>query len=445
MLSNRFFGLFLFPAFLSLFLFLSNGCISTESSFSRLAPGIWRGVLALEPFNIPVNDKDTVIQIHEQFKPGELPFNFEVTYLDQERFYVEIINGSERIRCDSIRYGRDRTTARDTVNIYFPEYQSYIHADVRGGVMQGEWVVTTKENYRIPFYAKAGQDFRFTSLQEPPAADLSGEWATIFGIDKEKTEKAIGEFKQTGNRLEGTFRTETGDYRFLEGTVQGRRFWMSCFDGSHAFLFSGTIGRDSLQGEFRSGKTYKSLWTARRDPNFQLGDPDSLTSVKPGAASISFSLANPEGRTINFPGPDFQDKKIKIITIMGTWCPNCRDEQIFLREYLAQHPDAAADMAVVSLAFERHKTPEEANMHLAQYKKKLGIPFELLYAGRADKAEAERLLPVLSDVLAFPTMIIVDQNNRVRRIHTGFDGPATSKYAAFQQTFNELINTMRSE
>lgn len=182
---------------------LFSNCVSTDNAYTRVAPGIWRGVLELDKFNVPVHDKDTIYTLKEQFREGELPFNFEVKYVDDENFYVEIINGSERIRCDSIRYGRDRSAARDTFNVYFPEYASYIHAGVRGGVMQGEWVVTTKSNYRIPFYAHAGRDYRFTSLNEKPERDLSGEWATLFGIDGDEPEHAIGEFRQNGNHLEG--------------------------------------------------------------------------------------------------------------------------------------------------------------------------------------------------------------------------------------------------
>lgn len=425
------------------FLFL-NACITTDNAFTRIAPGKWRGVLELEKLIIPVRDKDTIFTLKEQFREGELPFNFEVTYLDDERFYVEIINGSERIRCDSIRYGRNRATARDTFNLYFPEYASYIHADVRGGVMQGEWVVTTRDNYRIPFYAHAGRDYRFTSMNQPPMTDLGGEWATLLGTDKDKPEKAIGEFRQSGNRLEGTFRTETGDYRFLEGTVQGRKFWLSCFDGTHAYLFSGSIAGDTLQGEFRSGKHYRSLWTAWRDPNFRLGHADSLTTLKSGAKPVRFSLPTPEGKTVTFPGPEF-DGKIKIFTIMGTWCPNCRDEQNFLLEYLQKNPDMAGKMAVVGFAFERHKDPVQAKAHLLTYKKKMGIPFDLVYGGKADKAEAAKIFPSLNDVMAFPTMIILDRQNRVRRIHTGFDGPATSRYAAFKQEFSALMDELARE
>lgn len=422
----------------------AGGCITTDTAYSRVAPGVWRGVLELEKYRVPVADKDTVYILYDQFKAGDLPFNFEIKYEDDQRFYVEFINGTERIRCDSVGFGRDRRTARDTLTIWFPEYQSYLHAEVRGGAMEGEWVVTTKENYRIPFYAKAGQGHRFTTLTEPPAADLSGDWATLFGVDADDPEKAIGEFKQQNNRLEGTFRTETGDYRFLEGTVQGRKFWLSCFDGAHAYLFSGKVEGDSLQGEFRSGTHHRALWTAWRDPDFRLADADSLTTLKPDAGGIAFSLPTPDGRLLTFPSPAF-DGKIKIFTIMGTWCPNCRDEGRFLADFMQNNPEAARDLAVVGFAFERGKDTTRMMAHLSEYKKQMGLPYDLVYAGKAGTAEAARVFPALENVMAFPTMIVLDKQNRVRRIHTGFDGPATSKYADFQRDFTALIETLRRE
>ncbi|MFN0034427.1 MAG: TlpA disulfide reductase family protein [Saprospiraceae bacterium] len=423
-------------------LLVFSHCLSTDTAYSRVAPGMWRGVLELEKFQIPVRDKDTVMIIYDQFKPGELPFNFEVKYVDEERFYLEIINGSERIRLDSIQYGRDRTQARDTMNVWFPEYATYLHAEIRGGVMRGEWVVTTKENYRIPFYAYSGRGYRFTTMTDKPARDLTGNWAATFGVEKEakEQEKAVGEFKQDGNHLEGTFRTETGDYRFLEGTVQGRKFWLSCFDGAHAFLFSGSIRGDSLQGEFRSGHKYQTLWTGWKDPDFELGAADSLTQIKPGA-KVSFSVKTPAGQQLAFPSAQF-DNKIKIFTVMGTWCPNCRDEQAFLRDFLKDNPELAKEISVVGFSFERHKDPAQANAHILEYRKKMGIPFEIVYAGTASKDEAARFFPALDKVMAFPTMMILDKQNRVRRVHTGFDGPATSRHAAFKNDFLKLITEL---
>ena len=426
------------------FLLVFNHCVSTDTAYSRVAPGMWRGVLELEKFQPSVSaKKDSVMIVYDQYKPGELPFNFEVTYVDETHFYLEIINGSERIRLDSVQYGRDRSQARDTMNVWFPEYASYLPAEIRGGVMVGEWVVTTKDNYRIPFYAHSGRDYRFTNMTTTPKADLTGNWAAIFGVEKEanEQEKAIGEFKQEGNHLEGTFRTETGDYRFLEGTVQGRKFSLSCFDGAHAFLFSGSIQGDSLQGEFRSGHKYQTLWTGWKDPAFELGSAGSLTQFKRDA-KVSFSVKNPSGQEIVFPSAAF-DHKIKIFTVMGTWCPNCRDEQIFLRDFLKENPELAQNITVIGFSFERFRDVAQANAHILAYKQKLGIPFELVYAGKADKAEAAKFFPALDQVMAFPTMMILDQQNHIRRVHTGFDGPATSRYAAFKSDFTTLINSLR--
>jgi thiol-disulfide isomerase/thioredoxin len=427
---------------LSILLVFSQ-CISPTAEYTRVAPGMWRGVLELEKYQVSVGKKDTVMILYDQFKTGELPFNFEVTYIDEERFYLEIINGNQRIRLDSIQYGRDRSQARDTMNIWFPEYASYLHAEIRGGVMSGEWVVTTKNNYRIPFYAHAGRGYRFTNLNVKPLRDMTGEWATLFGVENksDKQDKAIGEFKQSGNQLQGTFRTETGDYGYLEGTVQGRKFWLSSFDGAHAYLFSGSVQGDSLQGEFRSGTHFRTLWTAWQNPSFTLAAADSLTRIKPNA-QINFDVKTPEGQALVFPSAAF-DNRIKIFTVMGTWCPNCRDEQVFLRDFLKENPELAEEIKVVGFAFERHKDPALANQHLLAYKQKMGIPFDIVYAGNADKESAAAFFPALDQVMAFPTMIVLDKQNRVQRVHTGFDGPATSKYAAFKAEFTNLIQSLK--
>lgn len=420
-----------------------SGCVAADQSFTRVAPGVWRGVLALEHFSIPAKNKKEVTILYDQFKPGEVPFNFTVTYLTDEKFYIEIMNGKERIRLDSIQYGRDRALARDTMDVWFPEYQSYIHAEIRGNVMQGYWKLTTKENYQIPFYADSGRDYRFTPLKEPPTSDISGNWATLFGIEgkAEDQEEAVAEFQQQGNHLEGTFRTESGDYRYLEGTVQGHRFWLSCFDGAHAYLFSGAIQGDTLQGEFRSGTQFRTLWEAWKDPKFDLPSADSIAHIKPGH-NIEFQVNTPEGGQLSYPSPAF-DGKIKVFTIMGTWCPNCKDEMIFLRDYLKEHPDIAGDIKVVGFAFERGKDVAKATSHLLEYKKKLGIPFDIVYAGEPNKDTVLAFFPALDKLPGYPVMMVIDKQGQVREVHTGFDGPATSRYTAFKEDFDKLMREMK--
>jgi len=62
-----------------------------------------------------------------------------------------------------------------------------------------------------------------------------------------------------------------------------------------------------------------------------------------------------------------------------------------------------------------------------------------LLAGISDKQEASKVLPMLNAVLAYPTMIVIDKNDRVQRIHTGFSGPATSEYKQFKAEFSRFI------
>ena len=100
-------------------------------------------------------------------------------------------------------------------------------------------------------------------------------------------------------------------------------------------------------------------------------------------------------------------------------------------------------MSVVGFSFERFKDPAQANAHILEYKQKLGIPFEIVYAGKSGKEEAAKFFPALDKVMAFPTMMILDKQNQVRRVHTGFDGPATSKYADFKKEFSKLMEDLR--
>lgn len=125
---------------------------------------------------------------------------------------------------------------------------------------------------------------------------------------------------------------------------------------------------------------------------------------------------------------------------MGTWCPNCRDEQVFLTEFLKENPDLAKEMAVVGFSFERNKDVAQGTTSFS-LQKEMGIPFEIVYAGKADKESAAAFFPALDKVMAFPTMIIMDNKIRCVRF-TGFDGPATSKYADFKQKFNRLIQEL---
>jgi hypothetical protein len=108
-------------------------------------------------------------------------------------------------------------------------------------------------------------------------------------------------FKQTGNRLTGTFLTPTGDYRYLDGNVVGDSLFLSCFDGSHLFLFKAkhNPATKTLTGGFWSGVSGYESWVARLDPNAKLPDPASLTYLKPGVKTLNVSFPEPTAKSVS--------------------------------------------------------------------------------------------------------------------------------------------------
>ena len=430
-------NLFIFFLLVSVLL---HSCITVDNTFEGLPPGTWRAVLKLDDRPKVVNKKaeplpELVGLKFDEVMDGELPFTFKVVHDSETEFHIEIKNGDENIMVSDITIGLDRSTAKDTVIINFPLYETYIRAIFEERVMEGYWVNPSRGNYRIPFVAYHGQGHRFSTLKKKPVTDVSGKWEVTFQ-DEDKPYKGIGEFVQKDNYLTGTFLTETGDYRYLEGEIQADKIYLSVFDGAHAFLFEAKLIDGKMIGSFRSGRHYKTLWEAERNEDFKLTDANELTFLKEGYDKIEFEFPNTEGKMVSLADSKYQGKA-KIIQIFGTWCPNCRDETNFLVDYLKNNPQP--DLEVIALAFEKNRELDKATATVKRYKEKLKLPYEMLIAGYSDKKEAAKSLPMLNHILSYPTMIFIDKNDKVRKIHTGFNGPATSEYENFKKDFAATV------
>jgi thiol-disulfide isomerase/thioredoxin len=235
--------------------------------------------------------------------------------------------------------------------------------------------------------------------------------------------------------------TETGDYRYLEGTIQNNRVFLSTFDAAHAFLFEAKILDDgSMIGSFKSGKHYTTTWSAVKNDNASIGDAFTLTTSQIADQPFDFTFEDLEGNNVSLSDDRFENK-IKLVKISGTWCPNCKDESLFLMNYLENH--SSDDLEVIEVSFERYKDKSKALEVLKRYKDKMQLPFTVLYGGFADKSITSEKFPQLSEVLSYPTLIFVDKSNKIRYVHTGFAGPATSDFPAFEQKFNLLISELR--
>jgi hypothetical protein len=76
------------------------------------------------------------------------------------------------------------------------------------------------------------------------------------------------------------------------------------------------------------------------------------------------------------------------------------------------------------------------------------LPFslEILLAGIGDKSEAAESLPDLTGIVAFPTTIFVGRDGKVRRVHSGYAGPATGEHhRRMIDELASLIETLLAE
>jgi thiol-disulfide isomerase/thioredoxin len=368
---------------------------------------------------------------------GELPFGLELAR-DAAGWIAHAVNGEERFRFEEATVDGNRLSLRS------PPFQSAIDVVYENGALAGTLTLTKRDGVqRIPFRAEHDAHHRFFPMLEKPEIRVDGRWAVTFTDDDGKSYPAVGEFRQEGAQVRGTFLTPTGDYRYLAGEVRGRELFLSCFDGSHLYLFKASLGEDgALAGDWWSGLKWHERWTARRDQNARLPDEDAQTYLKPGYDRFTFEFPDLDGKPVSLDDPRFAGKAV-VVALFGSWCPNCHDEARFLAPLYKEL--RGQGLEIVGLAFELQDDFPTAARQVGEFRRKFGVEYTTLVAGVNDKADASQRLPALNAVLAFPTTIFIDRQGRVRRIHTGFSGPGTGEHytrltAAYRQTIEALLD-----
>jgi len=403
----------------SILVFFVFGLItSCQPGKKPLKEGLWRGV-----FSLPGN---------------EIPFVFEVKGKGAVNTSVYLINGADRFELKNITY------SNDSVSIPIDLYSSVLKGKLIEDTFDGELlkIGTDKPVAGVPFKAVYGDLPRFPKSSDAPSVSLAGTW-DIHIISSKDTNKTVGNFEQKEALLTGSILTTTGDFRFLEGVVDGNKFALSAFGGSTPYLLKGEFATDStFIGEFITPRSTSKV-EGKRNAKAELPDPYTVSHLKEGFSSIEFSFPNLEGKQVSLSDPIYKDKVV-IVTILGSWCPNCLDENAFLSEwYKANHQRG---VEIIGLGFERKDDFELAKKSLSNLKMRLGIPYEILFAGKSGTESASKALPALNGISAFPTTIFIDKKGNVRKVHTGFNGPATGKfYEEFKTEFNGLIDSLLAE
>jgi peroxiredoxin len=296
---------------------------------------------------------------------------------------------------------------------------------------------------RIPFVATRGANFGFFSATPAETANVAGRWAVTF-IDDDGVESiAVGEFRQQGAEVHGTFLTPTADHRYLSGQLRGDSLFLRSFNGGHAFLYHLRVSGDTLTGDYWSGLASHERITGRRDAGASLGGAESAVRMKPGEERLAFSLPDLTGTNVSLDDERFRGKVV-IVTLGGSWCPNCHDEAAFFSPWYRELQPQGLE--IIGLMFEQYSDRAEATAAVSRFRARYAIDYPLLIAGENDREQAARLLPQLSAVLAYPTTIFIDRHGKVRRVHTGFSGPATGEhYDELRRDFAETVRTLLAE
>ncbi|MEK6480760.1 TlpA disulfide reductase family protein [Catalinimonas sp. 4WD22] len=365
----------------------------------------------------------------------KLPFTFEVAEVDSMEYEVHLINGEEKLLIDEV------SVEGDSLIMPMSFFDTQIRAKIYGEKLQGVFIKNYAEDYRLPFTATYGEDYRFIQSSNQEAEGFEGKWEVQFEGD---SIHSVGIFEQQGDYVTGSFLTSTGDYRFLEGNVKGDTMMLSTFDGEHAYLFEARMQQDgSLQGDFWSGKSYHNTWTAVRNEEAELPNPNELTYLKEGYDKVEFTFPNLEGESVSLSDEQYQGKVV-IVQLFGTWCPNCMDETKFYADWYRRHQGEGVE--IIGLAYERKDDFDYASSRVRKMIEKLDVGYDFLIAGVSSKEAASESLPMLNRVMSFPTSIFIDKNGQVRNIHTGFSGPGTGVYyERYVEEFNELMDKLLAE
>ena len=357
-----------------------------------------------------------------------LPFKF-VLLNESDKLIMQVENDKETLIYDDIVY------VQDSIKILMPPYDAVIIVKPDKETLKGRYL-KEESGKEASFYAIINNEPKFISDQKANFS-LDGKYKTVFR--PENPYPGLGLFTQKDNKISGTFRKNTGDTRYLSGITFGDSILLSTFDGAHPYLIKAVKKGDTIFGNLHYYSDSITEFWMIKDDDYELANSKSLTKLKDGFQSINFNFKDINGEFISLNDEQFKNKVV-VVQILGTWCPNCLDETQFFLSYLNENPNE--DLAFIGLSVETAKTKEKALKRISSMIEKFDIPYPILLAqyGSTDKEIFLEKIPMLENIISYPTTIIIDKSGKVNSIHTGFNGPATGQaYTDYKNEFETEI------
>jgi hypothetical protein len=368
---------------------LAAGC---GKDSGELEPGSYRAVLDL---------------------PGDLELPFALDVAREERGPVlYLINGEERVRVSEVETAPGRVEAR------MPGYENALSATVRRGRLEGavSLVHDAGRVLQLPFRAQLGETWRFHEEPLKDNADVSGRWSITLTGEDGRTRHGVAQFQQRFERVTGSVLLPEGDQGWLEGEVHDEELRLSRFDGGAALLYAARLdARGRLVGRFWSDRGGPERFVATRNLDAVVAEPPAPALGAQGTV-VSFAFPDVTGRVLQAADPKFAGK-VRLIALAGSWSPRSHDLAAWLEQVHRTRRDQGVE--VLALMFEQHAEPAPARAAIERFRSAHGLGYPLLFAGPTEAAAAAA--PFLEGgVRTFPTLLFVDRDGRLRRVHAGF-------------------------
>lgn len=343
-----------------------------------------------------------------------------------------LVNGSDQMPSTKGHFQKNR------LRLEFDYWDGVLEAEFHNGVLDGAFTRRYRKETRVRKFHAQRQALR--RPHEKPAMDVTGEWI-LDTVEKDGTQTIYrAQFRQSADRVQATLIPVSGDTGLLIGYVSGKDMEVSRFDGIRVSLLKCSLNAEGvLQGTLDSSATVKG-YRAGKAP---ILPPDALTYTRVRNPGEPFRFAYPDlnGTMVSWDDVRFKNK-VLLVTITGSWCPNCHEEAPFLIELYRRYHERGLE--IVALAFEYTGETERDVRQLRIFANKYAMPYPVLLAGTTEDAETK--LAQLENFGAYPTTLFIGRDGRVRAVHAGFDGPATgARHAELKQEMEERVQRLLGE
>jgi thiol-disulfide isomerase/thioredoxin len=364
--------------------------------------------------------------------PGvEIPFRFELAG-SGSAVKGSFFNGDEKVTSTT---GRLENGA---LVLSFDEYGTRLEATVKDGRLEGQYTRGTR-GAPYPFQAK-----RFV-----PAHSGDEKIPAISGLWNVQVKSSKGEdawqliVRQAGAEASASILRIDGDTGMLTGTYHDGKFVLSHFSGARPLRLELTPGADGTLSVVQNKDnpltaTRAEIAKAKGLP--QPSDPSRFTSVKDPTEPFRFSFPDLSGKIVSNTDARFQGKVV-IVSIGGSWCPNCHDEAPFFTELYKKYHGKGFE--IVMLSFEEEAQQKDP-VRVRAFIKRYGIDYTVLIPG--EPKELNEKVPQGVNLNAYPTSFYLGRDGRVRSAHAGFPGKATGKFHAdAKEEITALVERLLAE